>query len=739
MHATKATAVRKTVKSHPYRDPRLPLDERVADLLARMTLEEKVGQMCQLPVFSDLREAVVEQGIGSILCGVDENVDALQHLAVEKTRLGIPLVVGIDAIHGHSMEYNATIFPTQLAMSCAWDEALCEAVARATAKEMVYTGCQWTFSPVFCMARDLRWGRVNETFGEDPFLIGRLGAAMVRGYQGKTLADPDSVAACAKHFIGYGETAGGREASESDHSERKMRSLFFPPFEAAVEAGCASFMTAYQVIDGVPCTTNSWLLREVLRGEWKSEALLVTDWANMMRLKTEQFTAEDDVDAVVQGVNAGNDMSMSVGNFIESALRGIEAGRISLAVVDEAVSRVLRMKFRLGLFENPRFVDQVKRDAVVGCPEHRALALRVVRESAVLLKNAGILPLRMEGIRTIAVIGPNADDEMNQLGDWSLGAGQNQGIMQKNDRACTKTLLDGILAEFGNDARIVYAQGAGAIKPQTEKIARAVRIAQEAEVVVLALGDQLPFIGEGCSTATLELQGGQAELFDAVAATGTPVIVVFMGSKPLVLTAIQEKAEAVLCVFNSGMEGGQAIAEILRGKVVPQGRLTVSFPSHVGQQPVFYNQTCGAHHSDYPDLPGRGFFGLYPFGYGLTYTTFKYFKPVLSKKVYAPDESVQVAVDVRNTGAREAVETVQVYMCDLVSSVTWPRKNLIAFQKVSLQSGELKTVEFEIPAKSFSIVNAACERVVEPGEFEIMVGRSSDDQHLSRVRFTLAR
>lgn len=739
MSAKKNKRDQKAPLAHPYRNPRLSIEERITDLLGRMTLEEKVGQMCQLPVFSDLRTAVVEQGLGSILCGVDEDVDRLQHLAVEETRLGIPLLVGIDAIHGHSMAYNATIFPTQLAMSCAWDEALCEAVARATAKEMAYTGCQWTFSPVFCAARDLRWGRVNETFGEDQFLIGRMGAAMIRGYQGASLSDPESVAACAKHFAGYGETAGGREASESDHSIRKMRSVFLPPFQEAVKAGCASFMTAYQVIDGVPCTTNSWLLRDVLRGEWASDALLVTDWVNIERLKTEQFTAEDDVDAVAQGINAGNDMSMSVENFIESALRGVEQGRIPLALVDEAVSRVLRMKFRLGLFENPRFVDKKKRNAVVGCAEHHALALQVARESAVLLKNTGILPLRMDVIRKIAVIGPNADDDLNQLGDWSLGSGQNQGIMQKNDRACTKTLLDGLVAAFGEEAEILYAQGCGVVSPQSEKITQAVRVAEQADVVVLALGDQLPFIGEGCSTATLELQGGQLALFEALVATGTPVVVVFLASKPLVLTAIEAKADAVLCVFNPGMEGGQAIAEIISGTVVPQGKLTVSFPCHAGQQPVFYNQTCGAHHSDYPDLPGKGFFGLYPFGYGLTYTTFKHFAPVLSKQAFAVGESVHVSIDIRNTGSRDGVETVQVYMCDLVSSVTWPRKNLVDYQKVALKSGERKTVKFEIPGERFSIVNASCRRVIEPGAFELMIGNSSADKHLRRVRFTIGR
>ena len=723
----------------PYRNPALPIEQRTEDLLARMTPAEKVGQMCQWPVFSDLADAVVSKGLGSILCGVDEDVDTLQHLACEKTRLGIPLLVAIDAIHGHSMQYNATIFPSALALSCAWDESLCERVARATAMEMAYTGCSWTFSPVFCLPRDLRWGRVDETFGEDPFLIGRFGAAMVRGYQGEDLAHPESVAACAKHFAGYGDTQGGREASESDHSERKMRAVFLPPFREAVKAGCATFMTAYQVIDGIPCTANPWLLRTVLRDEWTSDALLVTDWANVTRLVREQFIAADFDEASACAVQAGNDMAMTTPEFYEATLRGLESGTIPMALVDEAVRRILRLKFKLGLFENPRRMNKAKAASIIGRKPHRDLALQAAGESAVLLKNNGILPLRHDINRKIAVIGPNADNDIEQLGDWSLGAGQGQGRMRKHDRAKTRTLLDGIITQFGADAEISFASGCGIREPGLHKIAQAVRLAEASDIVILALGDQLNCTGECRSTATLELQGGQKALFDAVSATGTPIVVVFIASKPLAIPEIDAKADAVLCAFNPGMEGGDALACIIKGTLAPQGRLTISFPVHVGQQPVFYNQTAGAHHQDYPDLPGKGFFGLYPFGFGLTYTTFGYYRPAASKAVYKPGEPVELTVEVRNTGERDGVETVQVYMRDVVSSVTWPRKNLVAFRKVALKSGESRQLAFEIPHDQFAIVNTRCERVVEPGEFELLVGGSSKDGDLKTVRFSIGR
>lgn len=720
----------------PYKNPELSIEERVNDLMSRMTLEEKVGQMVQLPVFDDVVKAVREQAIGSILCGVDEDLYEAQKAAVEETRLGIPLLVGIDAIHGHSMEHNATMFPTQLGMACAWDEELCERVARATAREMAYTGCHWTFSPVFCMARDARWGRVNETFGEDRYIIGKLGAAMVRGYQGKSLSDPESVAACAKHFAGYGETQGGREASESDHSERKMRAVFLPPFEEAAKAGVASFMTAYQIIDGVPCTANDWLLKTILRDEWNSDALVVTDWGNCWRLHAEQFVTQNSSESSAVATNAGNDMMMTPGDYYARTLENVNSGKIPMENIDAAVRRILSLKFKLGLFENPRYYDLDKSSKIIGCDEHRKLALEAAEKSAVLLKNDNLLPLRRDAIKRIAVIGPNSDDDLQQLGDWSLGAGQLQGVMQRHERRMTKTLLDGILAEY-SDKDVVYARGcSGRITSyNASEIAHAVEVAKSSDVVILQVGDHLDYIGEWCSTATLELLGGQNELFAALNETGVPVVVVFTGSRPLIITEHADKARAILCMFSPGMEAGEAAANIISGKVNPQGRLPITFPRHVGQIPVYYNQPAGAHQEHYADMQGKGFFGVFPFGFGLSYTQYQYRFPTLEKNVYKHGENVKFTVRLRNQGNYEGVETVQVYMRDCVSSVSWPRKNLIAWKKVNLKPREEKFVEFELPYESFAIVNRKCETVVESGDFEILVGSSSKNSDLKTLKF----
>ena len=719
----------------PYRDPSLPVKDRVADLMNRMTLEEKIGQMNQLPIFAPLKKAICEEGLGSILCGVDDDIEELMHLAVEKTRLGIPLLVGIDAIHGHSMQYNATIFPSQLGMSCSWDEKLCQSVARATAEEMAHTGCAWTFSPVFCMARDLRWGRVDETFGEDPLLIGTLGSAMIRGYQGDDLADPNSIAACAKHYAGYGESVGGRDACESEYSRRKLEALYLPPFEMAAKAGAATFMTAYHAIDGVTCSFNKWLLTDVLRDRWGSDALLVTDWCNFGFAVNSHHTAASDSEAVEKGLNAGNDMSMSFFPFFETTLAAVKNGKIPLSVVDAHVRRILTLKFRLGLFENPRYPSAAGRAKTIGTKAHHQLALEAARKSAVLLKNDDMLPLRMDVVRTIAVVGPVADDDLVQLGDWSLGAGQKQGVMERNSRRCTKTVLDGILSEFGEEAKITYAKGAGLAEPRPERIARAVRLAEEADVVVLVLSDNFARAGECRSIATLELTEDQQALVDALAKTGTPIVGVFLASKPLVLTKIVPKLDALICTFNPGMEGGQAIAEILRGKVNPTGRLSISFPAHVGQQPCAYDQMPGAHQEHYADLLGLGFAGLFPFGFGLSYNTCKYFPPKTDKTEYERDEPVRLSVDVRNTGDYDGVETVQVYFHDVASSVTQPVKRLVAFQRVPLKSGEKKTVTFEIPAEKFTLIDADCKRVFEPGEFDLMVGPSSATVQTVRVTY----
>lgn len=732
--AKTAAAARKTPA---YKDSKLPVSKRVEDLLARMTVEEKVGQMMQADGRDpNLVRAVKERHLGSILCVLDSETADAQRAALE-TRLGIPLLVGIDAIHGHSMEYGATMFPSALAMACSWNEALIEKSARVTAVEMQYTGAQWTFNPVFCLPRDLRWGRVNETFGEDPYLIGRFGVAMIRGYQGKDLSAHDSVAACAKHFAGYGDTLGGRDASEGEHSRRKMRALFFPPFREAVRAGVATFMAGYECVDGLPCTANRWILTDVLRDEWGFDGMVVTDWDNVGRMVYQKRVSADLGDASVRALRAGNDMIMQTPGFYDALLAALKDGRASMAALDQAVHRVLTLKFKLGLFENPRLADPEKSSELIGLPEHREAALQAAREAAVLLKNRGVLPLNPGRIKRIAVIGPNADDDLNQLGDWSLGAGQGQGRMQKHPRAATVTVLDGIEKRFGSNAVVEYAEGCSMMEDGApHKIARAVRLAEAADVAVLVLGDQIPFAGEGKSTATLELPGAQQALYDAVVATGTPVVVVFLASKPLAIPAIAKTADAILCVFNPGMEGGRAIAEILAGDFNPCGRLTISFPHHVGQQPVYYNQLPGTHQDSYPDLPkGTGFSALFPFGFGLSYTTFNYRFPRLLTPEVKKGETVVAQVDVRNAGEWAGTETVQCYLRDLVTSATWPVKNLAGFKRVTLLPGEDATVRFEIPYEQLAMVDADGNSVVEPGDFELLIGPNSRDCDRRRLSF----
>ena len=721
-----------------YQDPNASIDDRVKDLLGKMTLEEKIGQMTQQPTFDTPRDlpTAKKEMIGSTLCATGEELLPVMKAAKEESRLGIPLLVGIDAIHGHSMHAGATMFPSQLALACAWDEDLCRDVARATAEEMNCTGCHWTFSPVLCMARDARWGRVNETFGEDKLLIGKLGAAMIRGYQGDDLANPENVAACAKHFCGYGETMGGREASESPHTERRMRAVFLPPFQEAEKAGVASYMTAYQAIDGIPCTANKWLLKTVLRDEWHSDALVVTDWMNVVRLYSEQFVAENGKDAAAIAANAGNELMMTPGNWFADAKEMVESGKIPMEVIDSAVARILKLKFKLGLFENPRYPDAEKAKKVIGSPAHRALALKAAEDSAVLLKNEGkILPLRREGLKKIAVIGANADDDLQQLGDWSAGSGQNQGPRAKHPRSCTCTLLDGMREEFGDTAEILYTRGCNGVDDTQNEFARAARLAAEADVVVLQLGDNLRFIGECCSVATLELQGGQKELFDAVAATGTPVIVVFMASKPLILADIVDRCRAIICSFNPGMEGGRALARIIAGKAVPGGVLPITFPRHVGQLPVYYNQTTGAHHRDYADMPGKGFFGLFPFGYGLSYSSFKLFNPRLTQEEYKCGEDVEVRFTVRNMGEVASPATAKVFARDVVSSVMQPQKNLVAWKKVFLQPGEEYDFAIRIPAERFTLVNADNQTVLEPGAFELFIECQDCWNHTLKFRY----
>ncbi|GAA2732125.1 glycoside hydrolase family 3 N-terminal domain-containing protein [Pedococcus aerophilus] len=762
----------------PYLDPTRPVAERVADLLGRMTVQEKVGQMMQLDAREGLDDHVLTTHVGSILHASPERL-ARAHELVPQSRLGIPLLVGEDCIHGHSFFKGATIFPTQLGMAASWDPELVERAARATAVEVAATGVHWTFSPVLCIARDLRWGRVNETFGEDPHLLGELASAMVRGYQGDGLDDPTAILATAKHFAGYSETQGGRDASEADISRRKLRSWFLPPFERVAAEGCRTFMLGYQTMDGVPITINDWLLSDVLRGEWGYTGTLITDWDNVGRMVWEQQVQPDHTHAAAAAVKAGNDMVMTTPQFFDGALDAIERGLLAETDLHAAVSRILTLKFELGLFEDPRRPDADRQREVIASAPHTELNLEVARRSLVLLRNTGILPLRdasgaagsvagpAGAPRRVAVVGPLADDAQTQLGDWAGSSGQADWIMEGHPRDMITTVLDGLRAAVPDDWTVSHARGAdiltlaadpageffpdGQPRPQVAApcapdaalIEEAVVAAAEADVVVAVVGDRIELVGEGRSTATLELVGGQVALLDALAATGTPLVVVLLASKPLVLPGSALDAAAVVWVANPGMQGGRAVAELLLGEIEPSGRLPISFARHVGQQPTYYNQVRGQHGDRYADLTQRP---AYAFGEGLSYTTVEYTDLVLEgdatgeggTAAYPIDGVVRARVTLSNKGTRPSLETVQVYVRDLVTSASWADKELKSFTQVVVEPGQSVPVAVAVPVSACSIVDAAGRRVVEPGRFELLVGSSSCDEDLLVVPFEVS-
>ncbi len=740
----------------PFRDPFRPVADRVADLLGRMTTAEKAGQMMQLDARLDVADEVLRIGVGSLLHASPERL-RLAHSLVDQTRLRIPLLIGEDCIHGHSFFEGATIYPTQLGMAASWSPELLERVARATAVEVAPTGVHWTFSPVLCIARDLRWGRVDETFGEDPFLIGELASAMVRGYQGAGLDDPTAILATAKHFAGYSETQGGRDASEADISQRKLRSWFLPPFERVAREGCRTFMLGYQTMDGVPITVNDWILTDVLRGEWGYTGTLVTDWDNVGRMVWEQKVQPDYAHASAAAVRAGNDLIMTTPGFFEGALDAVASGLLSEAELDRAVARVLTVKFELGLFEDPRHPDLDRIQLTIGSDAHAALNLEVARRSLVLLRNEGVLPLSPAATTRVAVVGPLADDAQTQLGDWAGGSGQANWI-DGQPRSMISTVLDGLRSVGPDGWTVTHVRGADiahlvphpdgptypdgqprmplvvASRPDQALIAEAVVAAEASDVVVAVVGDCIPLVGEGRSTATLELVGGQIALLDALAATGTPMVVVLMASKPLVLPPSALDAAALVWVASPGMQGGRAIAELLLGQIEPSGRLPISFARHAGQQPSYYNQVRGQHGDRYADLTQSPAFA---FGEGLSYTTVEYSDLRLRADRLTASDTLVAEVRLSNTGGRPARETVQAYISDLVTSASWADQELKAYRQVDLAAGESTVVRIEIPVSELTIVDARGVRVVEPGEFELRVGPSSRTETQQRARFTV--
>jgi len=697
---------------------RAAAEPKIDSLLARMTLEEKLGQLNQLSVDQQPTPeqlALVRKGlVGSFLnlTGAAATRDA-QHIAVTESRLHIPLIFGQDVIHGYR-----TIFPIPLGEAASWDPEAVQAAARVAAREAAAAGVHWTFAPMVDIARDPRWGRIAEGSGEDPYLGSAMAAARVRGFQGADPRSPDAVLATVKHFAAYGGAEGGRDYNTVDLSERTLREVYLPPYHAALDAGAGSVMTSFNEIGGIPSTASPWLMTTVLRREWGFRGFVVSDWTAIDELRN-HGVAGSRAEAGKLALEAGVDMDMVSRIYVDDLPTLVRTGRIPVALVNEAVRRVLRGKAALGLFDDPYHGATVERErAVLLAPEHRQLARRVAEEAIVLLKNDGqLLPLGSR-VRSVAVIGPLADDKVAALGSWP----------GRGDPRDAVTPLEGIKTRAGS-VSVVYAKGCGLTDTATAGFAEAVAAAKQADVAILVLGEAGDMSGEAASRANLDLPGVQPRLLEAIHATGTPVVLVLMNGRPLTLPWAAEHVPAIVESWFLGLETGPALAAVLFGEVSPSGKLPVTFPRAVGQIPLYYNhKNTGRptgpdkYTSKYTDLPVTP---LFPFGHGLSYTTFVYSDLRLSAPRITPAGTQSVSVTVTNTGSREGAEVVQLYVHDEVASVTRPVRALAGFRRISLKPGEARTVDFQLTSKELGLYNKDMKFVVEPGKFRVFVGGSS--------------
>ncbi len=724
------------------------IESRVDELLPQMTLAEKVGQLVQVVPFQmpspDEFAKILQQAqdagqpikldpqprpgidqqiragqVGSLLNLTEpELVNHYQRIAVEESRLGIPLIVGADVIHGFR-----TVFPIPLAEACTWNPELLERASRVAAEEASAHGVDWIFAPMVDIARDPRWGRVAEGAGEDVFLGAALARARVRGFQAGDLQSGRRVAACPKHYIGYGAAEAGRDYNTVDLSERSLREVYLPPFKAAFEAGAGSVMSAFNEIGGVPATINHLTLRTILRDEWQWPGVVLSDYEAVLEL-INHGVATDLADAARLSILAGLDMDMVAGAYAQHLVALVEAGAVPELLVDAAVRNVLRLKLTLGLFEHP-YVDAALAGQLILREDSRALALQVAQESMVLVKNAGgLLPLALAGQR-IAVIGPLAESRQDLLGTWAF-MGRAEDV---------ESVRDGLRAVLG-DQEPTYVQGCAVKGDQGLDLAAAVAAAQAADVVVLVVGESADMSGEARSRTQLGLPGRQQELVDAVAATGTPIVVVLLIGRPLVVPRLAEQATALLVAWHGGIRAGRAVADILFGAVNPSGKLTASWPRTAGQIPVYYaHKNTGRpwdgagtaqfgepFKSRYIDAPNDP---LFAFAYGLSYTTFDYRELRVETQVIDSDGTLVVSAVVQNSGARAGTEVVQLYVRDLVGSVTRPVKELKGFQRITLQPGEARTVRFELPAGQLGCIGLDMRYAVEPGAFKLWVGPDS--------------
>lgn len=718
----------------------------IDDLMGKMTLEEKLGQL-NLPASGDIitgagsnsniAEKIREGKVGGLFnIKTAEKIRAVQQIAVEQSRLKIPLIFGMDVIHGYQ-----TVFPIPLGMSCSWDMDLIEKSARIAAQEASADGICWTFSPMVDISRDPRWGRVSEGSGEDPYLGSQIAKAMVKGYQGDDLRKNNTILSCVKHFALYGAPEAGRDYNTTDMSRIRMYNEYLPPYKAAIDAGVGTVMTSFNEIDGIPATANKWLMTDLLRNEWGFNGFVVTDYTAILEMVDHGLGNLKEVSALA--LRAGTDMDMVADGFLNTLKESLDEGKVTRQEIDQACRRILVAKYKLGLFEDPyRYCDETRSKTEIFTPENRQAAREIAAQTFVLLKNENqVLPLQNK--KTIALVGPLADNRENMTGTWSVAADFSKSV----------SLLDGLKNALGSDTNVLYAMGTNVVsdlqldarisifgKPtkwdnrsQKEMVAEAVAVAQKSDVVVAAVGESAEMSGEASSRSDISLPENQRELLEALLATGKPVVMVLFTGRPLTISWEKANVPAILNVWFAGTEAGDAIADVLLGKVNPSGKLSATFPQNVGQIPIYYNHkntgrplADGAwfqkFRSNYLDVSNDP---LYPFGFGLSYTTFGYKNLKLSDSSLTLDGQLKVSVELTNSGNYDGAEVVQLYLRDMAGTVTRPVKELKGFQKVFLKKGETRTVEFTLTEKDLRFYNSNLKFASETGDFKVYVGTSS--------------
>lgn len=721
------------------------IDERVAELIREMSLTEKIGQMSQLNAGygypPDYLGDRLRQGrIGAVLNVTDvEVVNELQRIAVEESRLGIPLLVGRDVIHGFK-----TILPIPLGQAATWNPEIVRKGARAAAAEAASAGINWTFAPMIDISRDARWGRIAESFGEDPYLTGQLAVAMVKGFQGDDLSEKGSIAACAKHFAGYGASESGRDYATTNIPENELRNTYLPPFKATVDVGVVSLMTSFSDLNGVPATANDFLLRKVLRNEWQFDGFVVSDWDSIHQLQVHGLTANDK-ESAYEAVTAGVDMEMAGDAYISNLEILIDEGQVTIDKIDTAVANILRAKYRLGLFDEP-YTD-VDDYPPIGSDNALDVAKQAALESVVMLKNdSGVLPLSIEGLNSIAIIGPLADAPYEQLGTWIFDGDPNLSLTPKR----------AIEEHVGSNVAVHFVEAMATSRSRnTENFDEAVAAAEAADAVLLFLGEESILSGEAHSRADIRLPGAQAELVQRIRETGKPIVAVIMAGRPLTLTNIVDEVDAILYAWHPGTMGGPAIADLIFGVDSPSGKLPATFPRMVGQIPIYYNQKNTGkppkenevvHIDDIEERAPQTSFGmsafhldagftpLFPFGFGLSYGEFSYENIRVSADEIALGEELVVTAELSNDGARAADEVVQLYIRDLVGSVTRPVRELKGFERVRVEAGQTVRVEFNLSTDDLAFFGRNNERVIEPGDFQVWIGGSSATELMTSFR-----